>query len=163
MSGAFDIRAVAPADVPQLLALIRGLADYEHLAHLVTADAASLEAELFAERPVIEALIAWHGTTPAGFAIFFQNFSTFLGRRGVYLEDLFVQPAHRGQGCGKALLLAVARIAHARGAGRFEWMALDWNTPAIDFYKSLGASEMAEWRLFRVTGAALERLASIDD
>ena len=91
-----------------------------------------------------------------------RTISTFLGRRGVYLEDLFVQPAHRGLGCGKALLLAVARIAHARGAGRFEWMALDWNTPAIEFYKALGASEMAEWRLFRVTGPALERLAAID-
>jgi len=162
MSGAFGIRAATRADVPQLLELIRGLAEYEHLAHLVTADAAALEAELFGDRPVIEALIAWQGATPAGFAIFFQNYSTFLGRRGIYLEDLFVRPEHRGQGCGRALLLAVARIAHARGAGRFEWMALDWNTPAIDFYKGLGASEMAEWRLFRATGAALERLAKLD-
>jgi GNAT superfamily N-acetyltransferase len=162
VTSAFDIRTATPADVPQLLDLIRGLADYEHLSHLVTADAAALGAELFGDRPVIEALIAWQGATPAGFAIYFQNYSTFLARRGIYLEDLFVRPEHRGQGCGKALLLAVARIAHERGAGRFEWMALDWNTPAIDFYKGLGASEMAEWRLFRVTGAALERLAAFD-
>jgi GNAT superfamily N-acetyltransferase len=157
-----DIRPAAPEDVPHLLALVRALAEYEHLTHLVTADEAALREELFGQRPVIEALIGWADGVPAGFAIYFHNYSTFLGRRGVYLEDLFVQPAHRGKGYGKALLVAVARIAHARGAGRFEWMALDWNTPAIEFYKGLGASEMAEWRLFRVTGTALERLARID-
>jgi GNAT superfamily N-acetyltransferase len=99
---------------------------------------------------------------PVGFAVYFHNFSTFLGRRGLYLEDLFVQPAHRGRGYGRALLLHVARIAHGRGCGRFEWMALDWNAPAIGFYKALGAVEMAEWRLFRVTGEALARLAAQD-
>jgi GNAT superfamily N-acetyltransferase len=163
MSASFEIRAAAPDDVPHLLALIRALADYERLAHLVAADEAVLRAELFGERPLIEALIAWADGSPAGFALYFQNYSTFLGRRGLYLEDLFVRPEHRGKGCGKALLVAVARIAHARGAGRFEWMALDWNTPAIDFYKGLGAAEMGEWRLFRVTGDALARLAATDD
>ncbi len=159
MTATVDIRPATRADVPHLVALIRALADYERLTHLMHADAASLERELFGERPVIEALVAWDGETPAGFAVFFENYSTFLGRRGVYLEDLFVRPEHRGRGFGKALLVAVARIAHARGAGRFEWMALDWNTPAIDFYKGLGATEMGEWRLFRVTGDALARLA----
>jgi GNAT superfamily N-acetyltransferase len=159
VSAAVGIRPATRADVPHLLALIRALADYERLTHLVTGDAASLERELFCERPVIEALLAWNGDEPAGFALYFENYSTFLGRRGVYLEDLFVEPQHRGRGFGKALLVAVARIALARGAGRFEWMALDWNTPAIDFYKGLGASEMGEWRLFRVTGEALAKLA----
>jgi GNAT superfamily N-acetyltransferase len=163
MSTSFEIRAAAPEDVPHLLALIRALADYERLTHLVAADEAALRAELFGERPVIEALIAWADGSPAGFAIYFQNYSTFLGRRGLYLEDLFVRPEHRGKGFGKALLVAVARIAHARGAGRFEWMALDWNKPAIDFYKGLGAAEMGEWRLFRVTGEALARLAAAGD
>jgi GNAT superfamily N-acetyltransferase len=163
MSTPFEIRAATPDDVPHLLALIRALADYERLTHLVAADEAVLRAELFGERPVIEALIAWADGSPAGFAIHFQNYSTFLGRRGLYLEDLFVRPEHRGKGYGKALLVAVARIAHERGAGRFEWMALDWNTPAIDFYKGLGAAEMGEWRLFRVTGDALARLAAAED
>jgi GNAT superfamily N-acetyltransferase len=163
MSTSFEIRAAAPEDVPHLLALIRALADYERLTHLVATDEAALRAELFGERPVIEALIAWADGSPAGFAIYFQNYSTFLGRRGLYLEDLFVRPEHRGKGFGKALLVAVARIAHARGAGRFEWMALDWNKPAIDFYKGLGAAEMGEWRLFRVTGEALARLAAAGD
>lgn len=159
---ALDIRAATPADVPELLGLIRALADYEHLTHLLAADEATLHAELFGERPVIEALIGRAGGVAAAFAVFFQNYSTFLGRRGLYLEDLYVQSEHRGKGYGRALLIAVARIAQARGAGRFEWMALDWNTPAIEFYKGLGASEMAEWRLFRVTGPALARLAGLD-
>jgi GNAT superfamily N-acetyltransferase len=162
VSAPLEIRAATPADVPHLMALVRALAEYERLTHLVAANEAALAAELFGERPVIEALIGWAGEVPTGFAVYFQNYSTFLGRRGLYLEDLFVRPEHRGRGYGKALLVAVARIAHARGAGRFEWMALDWNTPAIEFYKGLGATEMAEWRLFRVTGAALGRLAEID-
>ncbi len=161
MSAPFEIRPAAREDAPALFALIRALADYERLTHLVVGDAARLEAELFGERPIIEALVAVSGGEAIGFALYFENYSTFLGRRGVYLEDLFVRPEHRGRGCGKALLLAVARIAHARGAGRFEWMALDWNTPAIEFYKSLGATEMAEWRLFRATGEALARMASL--
>jgi GNAT superfamily N-acetyltransferase len=145
-----------------LLELIRGLAAYERLSHLVAADAATLERELFAPGANVEAVIGFALAEPVGFAVYFHNFSTFLGRRGLYLEDLFVQPAHRRRGYGRALLRHVARIAYERGCGRFEWMALDWNAPAIDFYTSLGAVEMAEWRLFRVTGAALARLAAAD-
>jgi GNAT superfamily N-acetyltransferase len=157
-----SIRPAAPADVPVLLELIRGLAAYERLLHLVAADAATLERELFAPGANVEAVIGFAGGEPVGFAVYFHNFSTFLGRRGLYLEDLFVQPAHRRRGYGRALLRHVARIAHERGCGRFEWMALDWNAPAIGFYTSLGAVEMAEWRLFRVTGDALARLAAAD-
>jgi GNAT superfamily N-acetyltransferase len=157
-----SIHPATRADVPALLDLIRGLAEYERLAHLVAADAALLERELFAPGAVAEAVIGFADGAPAGFAVYFHNFSTFLGRRGLYLEDLFVLPGHRGRGYGRALLLHVARIAHARGCGRFEWMALDWNAPAIGFYKALGAVEMAEWRLFRVTGEALARLAARD-
>jgi GNAT superfamily N-acetyltransferase len=153
------IRAAARGDVPILLALIRGLAEYEKLSHLVAADEALLERELFAPSSNVEAVLGFAGGVPVGFAVYFHNFSTFLGRKGLYLEDLFVLPAHRGRGYGRALLLHVARIAHERGCGRFEWMALDWNEPAIRFYKALGAVEMPEWRLFRVTGEALEKLA----
>lgn len=155
-----SIRPAAPADVPVLLELIRGLAEYERLSHLVAADAARLERELFAPGANVEAVIGFAGAEPVGFAVYFHNFSTFLGRRGLYLEDLFVQPAYRRRGYGRALLRHVARIAYERGCGRFEWMALDWNAPAIGFYTSLGAVEMAEWRLFRVTGEALARLAA---
>lgn len=157
-----SIRPAERADVPALLELVRGLAEYERLSHLVAADAATLERELFAPGANVEAVIGYVGGEPVAFAVYFHNFSTFLGRRGLYLEDLFVQPAHRRHGYGRALLRHVARIAHERGCGRFEWMALDWNAPAIAFYKSLGAVEMAEWRLFRVTGAALARLAAAD-
>jgi GNAT superfamily N-acetyltransferase len=157
-----SIRPAAPADVAVLLELIRGLAEYERLSHLVAADAATLERELFAPGANVEAVIGFAGGEPVGFAVYFHNFSTFLGRRGLYLEDLFVRPAHRRRGYGRALLRHVARIAHERGCGRFEWMALDWNAPAIGFYTSLGAVEMAEWRLFRVTGEALARLAAAD-
>lgn len=157
------IRPAMRADVPVLLELIRGLAEYERLSHLVTADAALLERELFAPGANAEAVIGFAGGEPVGFAVYFHNFSTFLGRRGLYLEDLFVQPAHRRHGYGRALLRHVARIAHERGCGRFEWMALDWNAPAIGFYTALGAIEMAEWRLFRVTGEALARLAGETD
>jgi len=156
------VRAATRADVPALLALIRGLAEYERLSHLVEATEASLADALFGPGAHVEALLAETDGEAAGFALFFHNFSTFLGRKGLYLEDLFVRPAHRRRGIGKALLLAVARIAHARGCGRFEWMALDWNTPAIDFYKSLGAIEHPEWRLLRVTGDSLARLAARD-
>jgi hypothetical protein len=159
----FSIRAATRADVPVLLELIRGLAEYERLAHLVAADAPLLERELFAPDARAEAVLGCVGPEAVGFALYFHNFSTFLGRKGLYLEDLFVKPAHRRHGYGRALLLHVARVAHSRGCGRFEWMALDWNQAAIDFYKSLGAVEMAEWRLFRVTGDALARLAAIEE
>jgi GNAT superfamily N-acetyltransferase len=152
------IRAAARADVRILLDLIRGLAEYEKLSHLVAADEPLLERELFATGSNVEAILGFAGGIPVGFAVYFHNFSTFLGRKGLYLEDLFVLPAHRGRGYGRALLRHVARIAHERDCGRFEWMALDWNEPAIRFYKALGAVEMPEWRLFRVTGEALARL-----
>jgi GNAT superfamily N-acetyltransferase len=129
----------------------------------VVADEAQLERELFGERSVAEALVCMAGGRAVGMAIYFHNFSTFLGRKGLYLEDLFVEPAHRGRGHGKALLLALARIAHERNCGRFEWMVLDWNEPSIRFYESLGAVGMGEWRLFRVTGEALEKLARAGD
>ncbi|HSD43491.1 MAG TPA: GNAT family N-acetyltransferase [Burkholderiales bacterium] len=161
MAAPLHIRPATRADTPLLLELIRGLAEYERLSHLVAADEGLLERELFARGANAEAVIGFVGAEAVGFALYFHNFSTFLGRRGLYLEDLFVKPAHRRSGYGRALLLHVARIAHSRGCGRFEWMALDWNAPAIEFYKALGAVEMAEWRLFRVTGDALARLAKI--
>jgi GNAT superfamily N-acetyltransferase len=163
VADALLIRPATRADVPLLLELIRGLADYERLSHLVAADAGLLERELFAPGANVEAVIGFVAAEAVGFALYFHNFSTFLGRKGLYLEDLFVKPAHRRHGYGRALLLHVARIAHGRGCGRFEWMALDWNAPAIEFYKALGAVEMAEWRLFRVTGEALARLADTRD
>lgn len=153
------IRRAARADVPALLGLIRGLAEYERLTPLVTATEDGLAETLFGTQANAEALLAEVDGEPVAFALYFQNVSTFLGRRGLYLEDLFVLPSHRRRGIGKALLAECARIAHERSCGRLEWMALDWNTPAIEFYKSLGASEMAEWRLFRMTGDALARLA----
>ena len=158
-----DIRPATHGDIPALLRLIRALAVYEKLEHLVVADEAQLERELFGEGSRAEALLCRAGGEAVGMAIYFHNFSTFLGRKGLYLEDLFVEPAHRGRGCGKALLLALARIAHERGCGRFEWMVLDWNEPAIRFYESLGAVRMDEWHLFRVTGEALEKLARMPD
>jgi len=147
-----------------LLALIRGLAEYERLAHLVVGTEAQLRAELFGVNPVIESVLAWEdagGQAQAvGFALFFHNFSTFLGRRGLYLEDLFVLPAARGRGYGKALVRHLAQLAVARGCGRFEWAVLDWNQPAIDFYRALGAEVLADWRICRLAGEALGRFAA---
>lgn len=157
------LRPARREDVPALLGLIRELAEYEKLSHLVVIDAAMLEHELFGEGSRVEALVCRAGGEIVGMAIFTHNFSTFLGRKGLYLEDLYVQPAHRGRGYGKALLVALARIAHERGCGRFEWMVLDWNEPSIQFYESLGAVRMEEWRLFRVTGEALENLARMSE
>ena len=154
-----DLRPATRDDVPALVGLIRELADYEKLAHLAVIDAARLDHELFGEGSRAECLVCHAGGAAVGMAIYLHNFSTFLGRKGLYLEDLYVQPAHRGRGYGKALLLALARIAHERGCGRFEWMVLDWNEPSIRFYESLGAVRMEEWRLFRVTGDALTKLA----
>ncbi len=154
-----DIRPATREDARELLGLIRALADYEKLAHMVSTDEAMLERELFAPGSPAEALICRVDGEAVGMAIYFHNFSTFLGRKGLYLEDLFVKPEHRGRGYGKALLLATARIAHQRNCGRFEWVVLDWNTPSIRFYESLGAVRLDEWRLFRVTGEALEKLA----
>ena len=161
MTHAFTVRPAARTDVPAILAMIRELADYEHLTHLCTATEAQLEQGLFEPGATAGALIASAGGEAAGYAIYFHNFSTFLGRKGLYLEDLYVRPAHRHHGCGRALLIAVARIAADRGCARFEWMALDWNAPAIGFYEKLGARQMSEWRLMRVTGEALRKLADL--
>ncbi len=158
------IRPAAPDDVPVIAELIRALADYEKLAHEVVFREEQLRENLFGERRHAEVLLAEaedQGQV-VGFALFFQNFSTFLARPGIYLEDLFVRPEARGRGHGKALLKALARIAVERGCGRFEWSVLDWNQPAIDFYRSLGAVPMSEWTVYRVTGEALKRLAETD-
>lgn len=156
------IRPAAREDAGQILTFIRELAEYERLAHEVVADEAGLAARLFGDRPYAEALIAEVDGTPAGFALFFHNFSTFVGKPGLYLEDLFVRPAFRGLGLGKRLMVRLARIAQDRDCGRFEWSVLDWNTPAIDFYRSLGAVGMDEWTVQRVDGDALKALAAQD-
>lgn len=154
------IRAATAADAPQILAFIKALAVYEKLEHMVVADEAQLRKTLFGERPAAEVRIAeWQGH-PAGFALFFHNYSTFLGKPGIYLEDLFVLPDFRGKGIGKALLIHLAQLAVERDCGRLEWSVLDWNTPAIEFYKSLGAVPMDEWTVYRVTGEALPALAA---
>ena len=152
------IRPAAPADVPTIARLIRALAEYERLADHVVLDEADLRDHLFGPRPYCEALIAEDGGTPVGFALFFHNYSTFRGKPGVYLEDLFVYPEYRGRGHGKELLSALAKLALERGCCRLEWSVLNWNEPAIGFYKSLGAVPMDEWTVYRVTGEALERL-----
>jgi len=145
--------------VPLILQFIRGLAEYERLAHEVVADEATLRRTLFGERRVAEVVIGYDNGKPVCFALFFHNFSTFLGRPGIYLEDLFVNPEQRGKGFGKAMLAYLAKLAVERECGRLEWSVLDWNEPAINFYKSLGAKPMDEWTIFRVTGDALAQLA----
>src|SRR6266542_2211983 len=159
-ANAFRILPAMPRDVPDVLAMIEALAEYENLRHLCVATEASLQGALFGSRPAAEVVLGWEGTAPVAFALFFHNFSTFLGRKGLYLEDLFVQPAFRRRGYGRALLVHLARIAVERGCGRFDWAVLDWNTPAIGFYKSLGATILPDWRISRVTGPALEKLAA---
>jgi GNAT superfamily N-acetyltransferase len=154
------IESARTQDVPRLLELIRALAEYEKLSHLVVGTADDLQAELFADRPVIEAVLAWEDGQALGFALFFHNYSTFLTRRGLYLEDLFVVPEGRGRGIGKALIRHGAKLAVERGCGRYEWAVLDWNTPAIAFYQSLGASVLCDWRICRIEGEALARLAA---
>lgn len=154
-----NLRFATEADVELILDFIRDLAEYEKLAHEVVADADTLRASLFGERRVVEVVIAEYRDRPAGFALFFHNFSTFLGRPGIFLEDLFVKPELRGNGIGRELLACLARIAVDRGCGRLEWSVLDWNEPAIRFYKRLGARSMDEWTVFRVTGDALADLA----
>ncbi|MGZ8378738.1 MAG: N-acetyltransferase family protein [Gemmatirosa sp.] len=159
-SSSLTLRAATAADVPVVLELIRGLAEYERLLDECVATEAQLHATLFGAAPQAEVIVAeWEGA-PAGFALFFHNYSTFLARRGLYLEDLFVKPAYRGHGIGRALLAHLARLAVARGCGRFEWSVLDWNAPAIGFYRALGAVPMEEWTIMRVTGDALTRLAA---
>ncbi len=147
-------------DLPLVLGFIRKLAEYEKLSHQVVATEELLREGLFGERRVAEVVLAYLADQPVGFALFFHNFSTFVGRAGIYLEDLFVEPHHRGKGVGKALLAYVANLAVERKCGRFEWAVLDWNTPSIEFYKSLGAVPLDDWTLFRLTGDALNRVAS---
>lgn len=146
--------------MPLILALIRELADYERLSHEVSATEEVLRSSLFGERPVAEVLIGESDSRPAAFALFFHNFSTFLGRPGIYLEDLYVRPEFRGRGIGKAMLARLARLAKERGCGRLEWWVLDWNEQAIEFYESLGAIAMDDWTVYRVTGSALDDLAA---
>jgi GNAT superfamily N-acetyltransferase len=154
------IRPAAPEDVPLILSLIRQLAEYEKLLHEVKATEAELKTALFGARPYAECVIAEMGGKPAGFALFFHNFSTFLAKPGLYLEDLYVKPELRGKGVGRKLLAHLAALALARGCGRFEWAVLDWNAPAIKFYKDLGAAMMETWKINRLTGKALEKLAA---
>ena len=158
-AGGVTIRAATIDDVPLILEFIRGLAEYERLPHEVVATEARLRASLFGDRRDAEVLIAHDGGVPAGFALFFHNYSTFLAQRGIFLEDLFVRPETRGRGVGRRLLAELARLAVERDCGRLEWSVLDWNEDAIGFYRSLGARAMDEWTTFRLTGEALRRLA----
>jgi GNAT superfamily N-acetyltransferase len=155
-----EIRPATEDDVPIILSLIRELAEYERLSHEVVATEGLLRESLFGERRGAEVLIACCKGAPVGFALFFHSFSTFLGRPGIYLEDLYVKPEFRGRGIGRALLTHLARLAKERGCGRLEWAVLDWNEPAIKLYKSIGAVPMDEWTVYRVTGEALETLAT---
>ena len=155
----FAIRAATPADVPELLRLIHELAEYEKLADMAVGTPQMLHKALFGARPAAEAMVAERGGRTVGFALYFTTFSTFLCKPGLYLEDLFVEPAHRGAGIGKALLRRLAALAAERGCGRLEWRVLDWNEPSIRFYESLGASLMKEWILVRMTRAEFERLS----
>ena len=153
------IRVATPDDTATILAFIKDLADYEKLSHEVVADEAGLRATLFGARPAAEVLIAELAGVPVGFALFFQSYSTFLAKPGLYLEDLFVRPSARNQGVGGALMAALARIAVQRHYGRFEWSVLDWNEPALKFYAALGAKPQSEWTVQRLTGEPLVQLA----
>jgi GNAT superfamily N-acetyltransferase len=158
MTPAVTIRPARENEVPVILQFIRDLAVYEHLEHEAVATEESLRKSLFGPRPYAEVVFACVAEEPVGFALFFHNYSTFLGRPGIYLEDLFVRPEARGQGIGKRLLTWLAQLAVERGCGRLEWAVLDWNEPSIAFYESLGAKPMDEWRIFRLTGPALTAL-----
>lgn len=158
MSTDIVIRPIRRDDIPQVLAFIRELARYERLEHEVLATEQDLSEALFGEPRYAEVVFACLGTQPVGFALFFHNFSTFKGRPGIYLEDLYVRPEMRGRGVGRALLAWLARTALERRCARLEWAVLDWNAPSIAFYESLGAQPLDEWRTFRLTGAALEQL-----
>jgi len=157
--GLLSIRPAGEGDVALILRFIEKLAEYEKLSHQVVATEAVLREHLFGARARAEVILAYWGGEPAGFALFFHNFSTFLARPGIYLEDLFVEPEQRGKGIGKALLARLAQIAVERGCGRMEWAVLDWNQPSIDFYRSLGAEPRDEWTVYRLSGETLERLA----
>jgi GNAT superfamily N-acetyltransferase len=156
----FQVRSAHVEDVPIVLQLIRDLATYERAPDEVVATEEQLVDVLFGERAVAEVLLAFEGKSPVGFAVYFYNFSTWLGRPGLYLEDLFVRPEKRGKGYGRALLVELAKIARDRGCGRMEWAVLDWNEPAIKFYRALGAKLMDEWTVFRLTKEGIARLAN---
>lgn len=153
----FTLRAAEPRDLPAITSLIRELADFEQLTHLVETTPEKLHPHLFGERPVAEARVAEVDGAVVAFALFFTNFSTFLAKPGLYLEDLYVQPQHRAKGIGRALLSHLGALAVERGCGRFEWSVLDWNANAIRFYEGMGATVMPDWRICRVTGDALSR------
>ena len=157
-----DVRIMSARqeDVPTILELIRGLGEYERLSHEIVATEDGLRKWLFGERPAAEVVLAYVDTTVVGFALFFHNFSTFLGRPGLYLEDLFVKPEWRGRGIGQRLLVHLAALAVDRGCGRMEWNVLDWNEPALRFYERIGARVMKEWKLCRLTGDGLARVAA---
>ena len=156
------IEPATERDVPVILRLIKGLAEYERLSDAVTATEEGLRRSLFGPRPAADVVIAYVGEEPAGYALFFHNFSTFLGQAGIYLEDVFVVPEQRGLGVGRTLLAHVAAVAIERGCGRVEWSVLDWNERAIGFYRCLGARPLDDWTMYRLTGDALSRLASVD-
>ena len=156
----FQIRPARVQDVPVILELIRDLATYERAPDEVVATKEQLIEVLFGDRPVAEVLLAFEGKSPVGFAVYFYNFSTWLGRPGLYLEDLFVKPEKRGKGYGRALLVELANIARDRGCGRMEWAVLNWNEPAIKFYRALGAKPMDEWTVFRLTRQEIAKLAN---
>ncbi|MBV8926943.1 MAG: GNAT family N-acetyltransferase [Bradyrhizobium sp.] len=157
-----SIRRARPEDAALIFSLLCELAEYEKLSHEVEATEAGIAAALFTEHPLLFCEIAEWGGEPAGFAVWFFNFSTFAGRPGIYLEDLFVRPAFRGKGIGKALLVHLARLCAENGWSRMQWSVLDWNAPSVDFYKSLGAVLMDEWKLCKITGAALAQLAKAE-
>lgn len=159
MPGTISIRPAEAGDSELIVTLIRALAMYEKLEHEVQIRTEDVDRQLFSDRPAAEALVAEHDDTAVGFALFFRNFSTWRGRPGLYLEDLFVDPEHRGLGIGKALLIELARIARTRKYARMEWSVLDWNSPSIAFYESLGAVPMSGWTTFRLTDEGLTRLA----
>jgi len=154
-----EIRSATKSDVPVILSFIKKLADYERLSHEMVATEGMLRKTLFGRQRTAEVAIGYYKKEPVGFVLFFPSYSTFLGQPGLYIEDLFVDESHRRRGFGRALLLYVARLASERGCGRLEWSVLDWNEPAINFYKKLGAIPMSEWTVFRVTGESLVRLA----
>ncbi|HSV64085.1 MAG TPA: GNAT family N-acetyltransferase [Chthoniobacterales bacterium] len=158
----FKIRTTTEADIPVILQLIRDLATYERAPDAVVATEAGLREVLFGPKPSAEVLLALENAEPVGFAVFFHNFSTWLGRPGLYLEDLFVRPEKRGRGYGRSLLERLAQIAKERGCGRMEWAVLDWNDPAIQFYRKLGATPMDEWTVFRLTEEGIAKLAASD-
>ena len=156
----FVIRKTERRDIPLILEFIKALAEYEKLTHEVVADENKLEQYLFSDVPVAEVILGEYNDEPVGFAVFFHNFSTFLAKPGIYLEDIFVKEEKRGNGFGTEMLKYLARVAKERGCGRFEWSVLDWNTPSIEFYKSLGAEIKKEWLINRLSGEALDKLAS---